>query len=386
LALGLCLYGLLVVTILLGGRLLASGFHFNRFIIVYSIVIGVASIGTVIEFLELFPNADILGTERMGFTWYRYLGGDKLHREMNILLHSGLFRSPDIMGWHTATACMLVFGLGVARQRVLAGILCFIASGGFLFCVVVAGRRKMLYMIPLFLATLCVLYVKKRLRIRRQAVGVAVMLMTLFCIALAMNKPLEVREYYTRTLGDSLPRVAKHGVGAVYGTVVRQRVFWGKGLGTGMQGRQHLHLDDVVQPQMWQEGGLSRIAAELGVPGLIAFLTLVVCSSVFTSRRVRRLWTRAEDGERKSDLGGQPSENRDQPGIGIRVQAKCDVGDQKWIVVTLVGILAANFLSFIVSGQIYNDPAILALTGLMTGMLLGFDGENEEQRTHELAK
>src|SRR5207245_8065044 len=78
--------------------------------------------------------------------------------------------------------------------------------------------------------------------------------------------------YAATSQKDAVDRVVEGLFGIVWETF-RQSGPLGIGIGAVSQGTQHVGLQ---QPLGWQETGLSKLAAELGAPGLVCALVLVV--------------------------------------------------------------------------------------------------------------
>jgi len=117
---------------------------------------------------------------------------------------------------------------------------------------------------------------------------------------------------------------------------IREFGFLGAGLGSATQGVRHLTGHDEMVG--WQEGGLGKLAVELGVPGLFAAAYLL-----FVVYRVFMII----------------SAHHDLPGTTQLIRA------------ALFGIAVANFVTFIASAQAYSDPVLTLLTAFLVGCLLG---------------
>jgi hypothetical protein len=113
--------------------------------------------------------------------------------------------------------------------------------------------------------------------------------------------------------------------------------FFGAGAGTGSQGSQYYGGGkDIVGGNA--EGGLGKILAELGVPGLVIFLfTLVVLG--------RNVW-------RNLDLLNQRDPERARLAFG------------------LCAYLVANGIEFASAHQAFGDPFVLLVLGWSFGFLL----------------
>jgi O-antigen ligase len=145
-----------------------------------------------------------------------------------------------------------------------------------------------------------------------------------------------VIRYYTETTDESLDRFQDHGFGALAETY-RQTGFFGAGLGTATPGSHNI---DVERPHTWQESGTSRILVELGVPGALGFLAVMV-------NILLGLWRVTQSQMRRRS-------------------------PEAAYVAGLVAFFLANVGSLIVSGQILADPFIAAFLGFLVGIALSF--------------
>jgi hypothetical protein len=143
---------------------------------------------------------------------------------------------------------------------------------------------------------------------------------------------VEVEKFYSTTLGETAERMESHGIDAVVGTI-KQAGFWGYGLGMATQGSHNIRCK---RPNVWQESGLSMLAAEMGVPGLVLFagVTGVLLLSLWWSLQVS---------------GMSP----------LYV-----------IYFGLVGVIVANGMAGIVSAQVFGDPFIGWFMSFLVGVVL----------------
>ncbi len=111
----------------------------------------------------------------------------------------------------------------------------------------------------------------------------------------------------------------------------RQVGLMGAGLGTATQGVHHLLGSSSIG---WQEGGLGKVAMEVGLPGVLALLLLIILVG-----RMLMTLTRIHDVP----------------------------GSSQFMRVMLFALVLANIAGFIGSAQAYTD-AVLALTA---GFLVG---------------
>lgn len=118
--------------------------------------------------------------------------------------------------------------------------------------------------------------------------------------------------------------------------VIAQNGFFGSGAGTGSQGAQHFGGGAVLVGAA-AEGGLGKVLAELGVPGLILLAWIMTAA-------VRYIWKAADK---------------------VR-------GDEN-VAALSYGVLAflmANAIVFTTAHQIFGDVNILTILGLLLGVLL----------------
>jgi len=110
----------------------------------------------------------------------------------------------------------------------------------------------------------------------------------------------------------------------------------GAGLGSATQGVRHITGQDLNVG--WQEGGLGKLAVELGLPGLVAvaFFGWVLFRTLFT-------------------LSVIP----DRPGTSQLMR------------VTLLAMLISNVANFMVSAQAYSDAVLILDTAFFLGCFLG---------------
>src|SRR5690606_30123489 len=94
-----------------------AGFHYarvpvaiDRLLAAYCLIHGVMLGGALLEYLDLFPGTAILGSKAFGYEWVRWGSG------YTVDMIAGFYRTPDVMGWHAASVCMLSLVLGLASK------------------------------------------------------------------------------------------------------------------------------------------------------------------------------------------------------------------------------------------------------------------------------
>lgn len=287
----------------------------------YAGITSVALVGTVLEYLRV--ESPILGLVAAEGDWIRHLP------DVQIRLLSGIYRSPDVMAWHastlTAIAAAMAVRAGFGRRMLLWGGL---AAWGFFNCMI-GGRRKAIYYVVVFVAVLMWRYFR---RIRAAQVFALFAVLAILGGVVRHFTQSEETSIYARGAMTTQQELTQRLEGGALSTF--QQFGWmGAGLGTATQGVYHL----IGEPNIgWQEGGLGKLAVELGLPGLVALAAF--------GWVVLRLM--------------------------LRLTAITDVqGSSQWLRSTLFALVAANGAGFLASAQAYTD-AILALTsGFFVGCL-----------------
>jgi hypothetical protein len=313
-----------------------AGFHYPRrlselrwLLALYCLLHGTMLTGTILEYFKWFPDAQVIGSKALGFEWVRR------HSGYSVDLVAGFYRSADVMGWHASAVTMISFMLaftGKGSRRLGWSFVCMVALAALLMC----GRRKMVYMLPIFLVALGWIYWNAGRSSRIIAIAGLLLLPVgaAWLVGDRLTEDTSNIRYYTETSDETLDRLEQHGFGAVAETY-RQTGFFGKGLGVATPGVHHL---DVERPRAWQESGTSRVFVELGVPGSIG-MVLVMGAIVYALWRVTIRQVR----------GRAPA-------------APYAAG--------MLAFFLANVGSLIVSGQILADPFIAAFLGFIVGLNL----------------
>jgi O-antigen ligase len=317
---------------------MVAGYHFarhlgelRRLLVIYCLVNTVMLSGAFIEYLQLAPEWAVIGSKALGFEWVRWGSG------YTVDMIAGFYRSADVMGWHAAAVCMLSLLLAMTgkkrRSRVWLAVTVF-ALVALLLC----GRRKMVYMLPVFLVTLAWMFWQAGRRSRMIALlGLLLIPVTSVWIVgdVIGEGSANIRYYSGEGLNSSaFESIQGQGFGNVAETY-RQNGFFGQGLGFATPGSHNLKVE---RPRAWQEGAPSRIVAELGVPGAIGFLAVMFSIGL-------SLWRLTMRQLRERSLRGQYAAG-------------------------LVAFFLANVGSLTVSGQILADPFIATFLGVLVGLAM----------------
>ena len=253
--------------------------------------------------------------------------------------HVGFFRSPEVAAWHATTAscllAILLLGKWIRIPYWAGGaIIAYLLGAGLL-----TGRRKSFAVIFLFVSVLAFLLTRYR-RGTRNLVGLAILVSGFAVFALAqMREPTrtgaQLSPYVERTktvFEDAPERLRALGLGSISWALQRYGPLGG-GAGIASQGAQHFGGGGSGAG----EGGLGKITAELGLPGLF----LVGWIGLALVRYVRLVVSRA---------GRVPVHST--------------------LVFGLFSLLAANVPAFVVASQVYGDLFILLILGVSFGLML----------------
>ncbi|HEV7427639.1 MAG TPA: hypothetical protein VGQ46_14845 [Thermoanaerobaculia bacterium] len=289
----------------------------------YAIITSLALIGTPLEYFRVDWRA--LGTVALGEN-LRLITG------LSIRLLSGFYRAPDIMGWHAAMLTMIGIIMTIRVRTIRSSWIWMVVSGwAFLNCMM-SGRRKAIYMIAVFALAFLWRYFRRLSVPQLFSFGLVAVVMFFVITKMSQN---EESSTYTQGAYASRDEVWGRLEGGMVETV-QQSGIMGAGLGTATQGVYHVLRTDSATQLGWQEGGLGKLAMEVGVPGLFAAALLAF---VMITTMIK--------------ISGHP----DVPGSSQLMRA------------SLFGIVAANIVEFLVSAQAFSDPVLTLMTAFFVGCL-----------------
>jgi hypothetical protein len=316
------IYLLPIPAVLLGYSWLTREEQLIRFFTFYAILTAVGLIGTVFEYLGVQSAA--LGVVAMPGGYVRHLPG------LQIRVLSGIYRAPDIMAWHAAMLTMISIMLAIrARALVRAWPWIALSAWGFVNCLI-SGRRKAVYMVVVFSAAFLWRYLR---RMRMSQVALIVMVGAALGLVVQEIRSSEKSEVYAIGATTTPAEVFQRLEGGVVGTL-QQESLLGAGLGAATQGVRH--VTGRESDFGWQEGGLGKLMAELGVPGL--FVVTLLGWVVFR--------------------------------MMMRITAVGDIpGTSQLARVALFGMVIANVTNFLASAQAYSDPVLTLMTAFIVGCL-----------------
>jgi len=335
-ALSLLTYLIPIPAVLLGYSWLTSEEQIVRFFTFYAIITSIAMIGTPLEYVRF--SSPVLGVVAMPGDFIRHLPG------IQIRILSGIYRAPDIMGWHAATLTAVGVTMAV-RARVLtkAWPWILVVAWGFLNCMI-SGRRKAVYMVAVFVGVFLWRYLR---RIRTAQVALILILGLVLGVVLNQIRSSEQSEVYARGAGTTRGELLQRLEGGVVGTL-QEGSYLGAGLGSATQGVRH--ISGRSQDFGWQEGGLAKLALELGLHGLIV-------AALLAWALVRMM---------------------------LRITAVGDIpGTSQLIRVALFALVVANISNFLASAQAYSDPVLTLMTAFFMGALFATATLDERLRESE---
>lgn len=228
----------------------------------YAVVCCLFLSGALLEFARL----DLRGLGGIHVDWIRYFSGSA------ISLISGFYRSPTVLGLHAGEAAVCGLLLAVRRPRHRPAL--WIAVTVYcLICLLLSGRRKM-FMLPFGVVVLLGILALTRLSRTRWRLMLTFAVLLVLVLACAEFLPLQSLphqlQYALTTLREAVLRLGKSGA-SVYATLTEAGPL-GYGLGTVTQGQQYLTSHGLP---IWQEDGISRVVAEMGLCGLVLLLTVI---------------------------------------------------------------------------------------------------------------
>ena len=285
--------------------------------------------------------------------------------DSNLTSNAGFFRASEMAAWHTATAvCVLLLlssmrRISIRRMSIVIGIVV-----GLLVIGALTGRRKIFVEIAIFVSVyiaLAAMFGKGGIKL---ATGMIVggILCYVLVIAFADDQRLisvgrdaaPLQRYAERTA------TVTAGIGDRFVGLGLEPVQWavdgfgwlGGGLGVASQGAQHFGGGAEVFGGAG-EGGLGKITAELGVPGLAIMLW-------FGYAAMRYGWH-----------------------VLVFVSGRSTAVAR--LAYGLVGFLVANLAVFFVATQLFGDLFVLLSLGLVAGFFLATPVLAEREQTQNSA-
>jgi len=206
------------------------------------------------------------------------------------------------------------------------------------------GRRKMLGELLIYLIVFSYLVLRWR-RGGSKILGIAMTIGVLAGALLVFGSPedrdLRLDPYLQRGYSaiEEAPERLWQMTGKALGNVVARNGWLGRGAGTGAQGSQYFG-GGVTLVGGSSEGGLGRITAELGVPGLLIALWLAAAIGI-------RLW-------RVAGMLPRIAPAHAIPFFGF------------------FALLPANGIVFLTAQQVFGDPFVLIVLGFVVSSAMAY--------------
>jgi hypothetical protein len=270
--------------------------------------------------------------------------------------YSGFYRASEIAAWHAAAIACFIFILSIGKRATVFRVLVAFALIAMLVSLgILTGRRKMLVEITVFISIYFFLVAWLQRGLARLAMVMLAAGAVGYVFIVGFVAPDLVQSSYSKRMsmenGQRIEGYAARGQSVfadlparVNAVGVRPVIFavetfgWlGAGLGTGSQGTNDIAEANNI-PRWAAEGGLGKVAMELGVPGLVLAVWLLSA----LARHIRRTllaMTRASPQHARVSFG-------------------------------LIAFLLANAATFSVATQAYSDLFVLLILGWCLGYLL----------------
>lgn len=260
---------------------------------------------------------------------------------------AGTFRASEIAAWHAGmTACVLIVTLSVRKIDTARMILLAVTAPACVGIGLLTGRRKLVMLILIFVVSYVGMQVILLKRTRITALVVSLVALVFYSGQVSyvneeVDDPLRASEYerYVRRNKTVFAEVPERFVGFGLTPIMWAQGWFGPfggGVGIGTQGVQKIaNLGDHVGAA---EGGLGRIALELGLPGLAVAIFGVISLG-------RHIWNILLIAQQHS-----------------KVLTRLACG--------LASLLIANLASFTVATQAYGDAFVMLFLGMILAALL----------------
>lgn len=261
-----------------------------------------------------------------------------------IRLHTGFFRGPELAGWHMGLGfCALLLLACTARTKAVS-LLAVPGMGLLVLGMFVTGRRKYLLAVMVFVVTWLMLawaYRRRRTLALLATLSAGFAAVGVVAVDVVLSRPGgAVLEVHAQRIGLGGEQAQGRFFGMTLGALpaaIEENGWLGAGAGVGSQGSQHFKTDG--RGVGWAgEGGLGKVVSELGLPGLAVAIWLLI----LVSRRILR-------GARDCAWVGGPIPD---------------------VMCGLIGVLLSCVVTFSIGHQVYGDPFVLSVVGILIGFAL----------------
>ncbi len=254
--------------------------------------------------------------------------------------HAGYMRSSEIAGWHMGAAASFMLIMAFSSEKRSTWFMAIVSIVILLIAIGMTGRRKMILQFFMFVCLYAGFYMYFRRNISVKVMLAACAVLGVIWVASQYVFPSlggkELNMYYQRGIsvfGDAGDRFRGLGIGSVKWAYDRFGLLGG-GVGIAAQGTgaQGINIAGGAG-----EGGIGRIVAELGLPGILLVIWLVYETVRFFGKALS--FAALDDGE----------------------DARFAIG--------IAAFIAANIPTYIVASQVYGDLNILIFLGFLVGFV-----------------
>ncbi|MGH1542053.1 MAG: hypothetical protein ACRBHB_16625 [Arenicella sp.] len=254
--------------------------------------------------------------------------------------HSGFMRTSEVAGWHLGAGASFLLILAFASRNKSTMLLSTIAIVVLIVAIGLTGRRKMIMQFFIFACLYSILFMYFRRNISAQVLlAVVIVIGIIWGVSFFVFPSLaqsNIDLYYARGISvfaDADERFKTLGLQSISWAI--NRVGWfGGGVGIASQGTQSLGVSIAGGAG---EGGLGKIVAELGVPGLLVSLWLVYTTVRFFYKT-------------------------------LNFVSRTDTPTSR-VAIGITAFALSNVPTYIVASQVYGDLFILILLGFLVGFV-----------------
>lgn len=264
----------------------------------------------------------------------------------NLRSYSGLFRTGEIAAWHAATGAVFLLVLAQRKQNLRSWIMSGLMVGLLVGAIIYTGRRKMLMALTIFIVIRIVseALVSRGFGRRSFALVVGAVAIGVLPGLLPDSNP-----YVTRSVSVYSSVGERSGTALdLFRSAIARSDGIGLGIGVYAQGSRYAGVDLSSVVGGAGEAGVGKLILEIGLPGLLV-VALVLSRTVLKGWRILRWMAKVRDPMLPTAL-------------------------------SLAAFLAGQIATFIVATQIYGDPFVLIVLGLVAGAFFGLLARAEQQR------
>jgi hypothetical protein len=332
---GMLAYSAPFPAVIISYRLVRSTSDVKRLLAAYTLM---ATFMVITIWLEWYGfEWTALGT--FGKPWFIYYEGGALQ------MLSGFFRSPEIAAWHGATAASIALsaisakGQRMNKRNLVFFALCFVT----LF---LTGRRKGIGVILIFVGLLAIYLLWFRVAGRKRLIATVLLsgliVGGIYFVSAPSAGQMQIAPYVLRgktTFEDTPTRMLNVVDNLMY--TWREAGVLGLGAGYFSQGSQY--ADIGVRKAQYTEVGPAKILGELGLFGAVLILWILIALYKVIKKIMKVLVSR----------------------------------ELRYSAVIILSLLSAHIANFVFAAQVFGDPFVLTVLGILLGTLMALPNIEE---------